>query len=105
MFPGSAEAINNVGQIAVRDLSGHFMIVLRPKDRPLGDVNIDCVVDERDLIAVLEGWGPDRLGHIADIVTSSNLQPPGDGNVDGADLAVVLGNWSVSSTESRPTRR
>jgi len=94
----TASAINNHGWIAVDG------VLLRPIDRPLGDVNIDCVIDERDLIAVLEGWGPDRLGHFADIVTSSNLQPPGDGKVDGADLAVVLGNWSFSTEASAPER-
>jgi len=94
----TASAINNNGWIAIDGA------LLRPIDRPLGDVNIDCVVDERDLVAVLEGWGPDRQGHIADIVTSSNLQPPGDGKVDGADLAVVLGNWSFSTEASAPKR-
>jgi len=94
----TANAINNNGWIA---LDG---VILRPIERPLGDINIDCVVDERDLVAVLEGWGPDRLGHIADIVTSSNFQPPGDGKVNGADLAVVLGNWSFSTEASAPKR-
>jgi probable HAF family extracellular repeat protein len=86
----TANAINNNGWIAV----GRF--VLRPLDRPLGDVNIDCVVDERDVIDVIKQWGPvpgDGVGP-ADLVTSATFQPPGDGVVDAADLAVVLGNWS-----------
>jgi len=102
-----AYATNNVGQVVGLGPT-RALVVLAPADRPLGDVNIDCIVDERDLIAVLEGWGPDRLGHFADIVTSSNLQPPGDGKVDGADLAVVLGNWSGSGSQSQlsqPKRR
>jgi len=95
----TAQAINNNGWIAIDG------VVLRPIDRPLGDVNIDCTVDERDLIAVLEDWGPDKLGHLADIVTNSTFQPPGDGVVDGADLAVVLGNWSISTKASATNRR
>jgi len=101
-----AFAINQHGEIVVEDTGSTIrLLVLAPVNRPLGDVNIDCVVDERDLVAVLEGWGPDKLGHIADIVTSANLQPPGDGKVDGADLAVVLGNWSFSTEASVPKRR
>ncbi len=89
---GSADAINNQGIIVCHE--DGLMYVLTPSNRPLGDVNIDCTVDEHDLIAVLEDWGPDKSGHPADIVTSATFAPPSDGTVDGADLAVVLGNWA-----------
>jgi len=106
IFPQGARAINDSSQIAIQATSttGTKMVVLSLKDRPLGDVNIDCVVDERDLIAVLDDWGPDKLGHLTDMVTNSTFQPPGDGVVDGADLAVILGNWSVSGSQSSPKR-
>ena len=95
-----AMSINDSGQIAAlaNDLrtSDIFGVVLTPVDRPLGDVNIDCIVDERDLIAVLENWGSDKAGHPTDIVSSATFSPPSDGQVDAADLAVVLGNWTLS---------
>ncbi len=94
----TARAINNNGWIAIDG------IVLAPVGRTLGDVNIDCIVDERDLIAVLEDWGHDKLNHPTDQVTSATFQPPADGIVDAADLAVVLGNWSVSSSQSSTER-
>lgn len=78
--------------------------ILSPVDRPLGDVNIDCNVDERDLIVVLEDWGPDKFGHPADMVSSATFQPPGDGRVDAADLAIVLGNWSPTAASQNASR-
>ncbi len=104
LFLLHAYAINNAGQIVVQGAS-QPMFVLAPVGRPLGDVNIDCVVDERDLVAVLEDWGPAKLYQPTDQVTSATFQPPADGVVDAADLAIVLGNWSVSSSPSLPARR
>jgi len=97
----NVKAINNRGQIVGMSGGASHGLILTP-NVPLGDVNIDCVVDERDLVAVLDDWGPDKHGHSTDMVTSSTFQPPGDGVVDGADLAVVLGNWTErSSFQSR----
>ena len=94
-----AESINDSGQIAgtANDwmAGGIFGVVLAPLDRPLGDVNIDCVVDERDLAMLLEDWGPDKAGHPADMVSSATFAPPPDGRINAADLAAVLGNWTV----------
>jgi len=104
-FLSRALTINHRGEIVVEDTGSTIrLLVLAPLDRPLGDVNIDCVVDERDLITVLGDWGPDKEGHLADMVTNETFQPPGDGVVDGADLAVVLGNWTVFSSQSSPQR-
>ena len=100
-----AAAINQSGRIAVHDPENSQWLVLAPVDRPLGDVNIDCAVDEFDLIAVLDDWGTNKFGHPADMVASATFQPPGDGDVDAADLAVVLGNWTVSTVDSLSTRR
>ena len=97
----AARAINNNGWIAATGP----MLVLRPVNRPPGDVNIDCTVDEFDLIAVLDDWGPDKLGHPTDMVTRETFQPPGDSHVDAADLAFVLGNWSTAGSRSLPVRR
>ncbi len=96
---GSANAINNAGWI----VAGAF--VLRPVGRTLGDVNIDCAVDERDLVDVLQDWGPDKINHPTDQVSSATFQPPGDGVVDAADLAVVLANWSASGSQFLSTGR
>ncbi len=105
LFLRGAAAINQSGKIAVEDSGVLRWLILAPIDRPLGDVNIDCVVDEHDLIAVLEDWGPDKLGHLTDMVSSATFQPPGDGKVDAADLAIVLGNWSISTEAPASKRR
>ena len=92
----SADGINEQGHIICGALIGSKIVavVLTPIDQPLGDVNFDCTVDEHDLMAVLENWGEDKAGHPTDMVSSATFEPPGDGRVDAADLAVVLGNWS-----------
>jgi hypothetical protein len=33
---------------------------------------------------------------VADMVTSATFQPPGDGQIDGADLAYLLGDWGAN---------
>jgi len=99
LFAGPV-SMNAQGQIAFSFFVGgsnHFVgAVLTPIDRPLGDVNCDCIVDTFDITDVLRDWGPcfGPGAHPSDIVNSDTLQPPGDGKVDGADLAVVIGNWS-----------
>lgn len=52
------------------------------------DVNLDCVIDAKDLSFVLEAWGPVAPSTVkrADIDKT--------GTVDGADIALVLGAWS-----------
>lgn len=49
-----------------------------------GDINDDELINGKDLVVVLGGWGPCN-GCTADIND--------DGNVDGQDLALVLGGW------------
>ena len=88
----SAVSINNEGQIIGH--GGPYGVVITPVGQPLGDVNFDCAVDERDLVDVLENWGPNKAGNPADVVSSTTFAPPSDGRVDAADLAAVLGNWS-----------
>jgi hypothetical protein len=39
---------------------------------------------------------------VADIVTSTTFEPPGDGTVDAADLAFLLGEWGVTSGSGSP---
>jgi len=93
-----AEAVNNHGQIVVNgEFNGESVgLIIGPSLRRPGDVNLDCFVDSNDLLTVIESWGPcPQLGScLADVVCSATLQPPGDGTVDGADLAFVLGNWA-----------
>ncbi|MFO0827977.1 MAG: hypothetical protein U0572_07475 [Phycisphaerales bacterium] len=77
--------INDRGQIIA--WGGGVSLVLTPiRTRP-GDATIDCKVDERDVLAVIEFWGkeyelPDMPGDLND-----------DGVVNGVDLALVLGDW------------
>jgi len=104
-----APAINNAGQIGAVAAVGttNAGIILTPSGQPLGDVNFDCAVDEHDLTAVLRDWGPClKVGScICDFVTNSTFEPPGDGVVDGADLAVVLANWTGLKNASAAIRR
>ena len=104
-----AIGITNDGKILVKGQKvsvGDVGFLLTPIGSMLGDVNIDCVVDERDLVAVLDDWAPQggKEGHRTDIVSSASFQPPGDGRVDAADLAVVLGNWTITVSEPKSER-
>ena len=80
-----AYGINDRGQIV--GYGSGVSIVLTPiRTRP-GDATIDCKVDERDILAVIEFWGneyamPDMPGDLN-----------GDGKVNGIDLGMVLGDW------------
>jgi probable HAF family extracellular repeat protein len=107
LFLREASAVNAWGHIIVSDPAVSRWLMLEPSNRPFGDANIDCVVDELDVLAVLADWGPQggKDGHPTDLVTNATFQPPGDARVDAADLAVVLGNWSASSSRSKPTRK
>jgi len=60
-----------------------------------GDINCDGAVNRKDLKFLLADWGPcPQDGPCpSDFVSSDTFNPPGDGKVDGADLAVLLGNW------------
>lgn len=98
-----AEDINNRGQIATTgEYHGSQVgLILSPKTHAVADVNFDCAVDSNDIIALLDSWGPcpQRGTCLADVVDSVSFQPPGDGKVDGADLAYVLGNWDPHTNE------
>jgi len=108
-----ANGLNNFGQVVgqgwlpVEQDIVLIAVVISPTDSPLGDANIDCVVDEHDLKTVLDDWGSHggRVPRPSDMVTNATFQPPGDGVVDGADLAVVLGNWSTSTEAPSQKRR
>jgi len=100
-------AINDRGQIgAIGGIASAAGVILTPADTALGDVNLDCVVDEHDLMAILNDWGtcPKRGSCICDIVTSETFQPPGDGIIDGADLAIILMDWSETNSKPRMQR-
>ena len=101
-----AMAINNNGQIAGIAAPDRG-IILTPIDRPIGDVNLNCQVDADDLMLVLGAWGscPDLGSCLSDFVSSATFQPPSDGVVDAADLAVVLGNWTESGSALPLKRR
>jgi uncharacterized membrane protein len=97
-----AEAINEHGHIAT---SGEWCgaavgLILAPAALPAADVNFDCAVDQFDIMAILQSWGPcPPVGScLADVVSLHTFQPPADGRVDGADLAYILGNWAPTCT-------
>jgi len=71
------------------------------------DVNDDTVLNEKlpwdiekkkrifpDPVSGVVDHGAFEFTCWFDCVTSATLQPPPDGQVDGADLAVLLGSWS-----------
>jgi len=55
------------------------------------DLNSDDLIDQFDL-ALFNDILPACLGDVIDSVT---FQPPGDGRVDGADLAYLIGAWGA----------
>jgi uncharacterized membrane protein len=82
--------INDGGQIATRAIhNGRTVaVLLTPIDRPLTDLNADCVTDVHDLLMLLSVWGPcDGTACQADF--------NGDGRVDVLDLLILLDNWDT----------
>jgi uncharacterized membrane protein len=77
--------LNDHGQILCD--GGTRAVVLSPTDRPLADINADCVTDVHDLFMLLDAWGPcdKRLMCYADLNS--------DGVVDVSDLLILLANW------------
>jgi hypothetical protein len=66
--------------------------ILAPIDRPLTDLNADCVTDVHDLLMLLSGWEPcDGTACHADF--------NGDGRVDVLDLLILLDNWDIPTRE------
>lgn len=53
----------------------------------LGDLDLDHAVDARDLAMLLVRWE----------TIDSDRDPNGDGIINGADLAIILSNWSLDS--------
>jgi uncharacterized membrane protein len=85
-----ARAMNNAGQVLVRgSYNGKVVaIVLSPVDRPLTDLNADCVTNLHDLLMLLDIWGPCGEGPCpADF--------NGDHKVDVLDLLILLDNWDM----------
>lgn len=86
-----AGAINNRGQIAVvgyRIPNKSRIFLLTPLSLADADVTIDCKVDTKDLLAVLECWGPRETS----VIERADID--GDGVIGPRDLAEVLGNWT-----------
>lgn len=78
--------INEKGEIAAKN--NQQMYLLRPIGVVPADVDINCRVDVNDLNYVLRCWGP------AGPTTAERADVNGDGWVDAADLAEVLGAWT-----------
>ena len=90
---GTAANINTqnpayVGLLGAGRLDAAAATALGPNAPPIGDLNLDGVVNGADLGAMLGQWGP--CGGPG--ACSGDLDF--DGDVDGADLGVLLGNWS-----------
>lgn len=78
--------INELGEITTATASQ--MYLLRPIGVVPADVDINCRVDVNDLNYVLRCWGP------VGTTTALRADVNGDGWVDAADLAEVLGAWT-----------
>ncbi len=91
--------INNRGQIAGWRWQASKLVgvILTPVNRPVGDIDCNCEVDPIDLATLLTDWGQcNDVGFCrSDLVSSATLQPPGDGVVNAADLAFLLGSWTT----------
>ena len=93
-----AEAINNAGEFVANGVEDGAKVGLlfAPVDVPVADLDFNCAVDVFDLFAMLDSWGPCAEGDPCpgDIVSSASFAPPGDGIVNAADLAFLLGSWT-----------
>lgn len=85
-----ASAINDAGQIAAYGEVNNdvFAVLLTPTVRPVGDLDGDCHVGLRDLLSLLQSWGPCNEGK------ACRADFNGDGVIDGHDLAELLRNWT-----------
>ena len=66
------------------DLFARYETIVCDTGSAPGDANKDCTVDVKDIQLLLDHWGED--GPVADC--------NGDGVVDGADLGMILADWS-----------
>lgn len=88
--------INNRGQMVLSggylDLPGgaYAVILAAPKNVPVGDLDVDCVVDVGDLTLLIESWGA------RDEAPVQEADLDGDGEIGPLDLAQLLGAWSPS---------
>lgn len=78
--------INEKGEITAKDILQ--MYLLRPIGVVPADVDINCRVDVDDLNFLFRCWGP------VGTTTPERADVNGDGWVDAADLAEVLGAWT-----------
>ncbi len=78
--------INEKGEIVAKDIQQ--MYLLRPIGVVPADVDINCRVDVNDLNFLFRCWGP------VTTTTPERADVNGDGWVDAADLAEVLGAWT-----------
>ena len=64
-------------------------VILVPIDRPAGDIDIDCRVDQDDLLLLLQHWGPTGAS-----IIDADLNDDEDVNV--FDLLLLLSTWGVT---------
>ncbi len=67
--------------------SGLQLLLLKPIDPPVGDLDLDCRVGIVDFLNLLTDWGPCPKG--MDCFADLN----GDGEVELIDLVLLLENW------------
>jgi hypothetical protein len=90
----SVSDINNRGQLLFQgqynDIpgGGTAAIIATPKNVPVGDISVDCIVGADDLMLLLESWGPRETA----LVRQADLD--GDGEIGAVDLGILLGAWS-----------
>jgi hypothetical protein len=78
-------ATNNHGQVLCT--ASTRAVLLTPADRPLTDLNADCVTDVHDLLMLFDAWGP--VPRAQSVTADLN----GDGVVNVSELLILLRNW------------
>ena len=88
-----ASEIGNGGRIRAGGTGiGNVALVLAPVGQPTADFDHNCRVDVRDLLILLDAWGPILR---AKRQTASPADLNEDGVVDVSDLLILLANWSI----------
>ncbi len=84
---GRIAFINQNGQLIVTEADKHLVYVLTPVPRKAGDTNCDEQVNVRDLLNVINGWGP-CAGCPSDLNSDQVV------NID--DLMLVIEHWTYN---------
>lgn len=92
---GDATAITENGTIYYTGGNGK-LYRLKPQSVVPADIDINCVVDARDLELLFASWGATwpKGGSSMGVYGLRRADVNGDGTIDGYDLAEILGAWT-----------